>query len=210
MTLPQTYTIINMLHSRKINNHWLIKLAALASSSMATLVILNIFGANKAYGESLAQGCSTHNAEITVAFFDPTISNQDSKQVHRCGFQSSNNREINAIEPYLDSLLRAQGNFFSQQNSFSNNLQDLQVELPSVNGYEYFTDNESNTAVVYSIPRRRELRSYVGGVFASSAAKVTILCVANRPGTSQPAPPLIRDNQVVCGRQTTEVYNYQY
>lgn len=186
------------------------KLAALASSSMATLVIANIVGVGNAYGESIAQGCSSRYAETTVAFADPTISNQNSKQVNRCGLQNPNPGGMNAIEPYLDSLLRAQGNFFTQQNSFSNNLQDLQVELPSVSGYEYFTDNESNTAVVYSIPRRRELRSYVGGVFASSAAKVTILCVANRPGTSQPAPPLIRDNQVVCGRQTTEVYNYQY
>jgi Type IV pilin-like G and H, putative len=202
-----------MIYSRKRNDNYLIKLGiklgVLASSSIATLVIFHIVGVRNAYGESLAQGCSTRNAETTVAFLDPSISSDDSKQVYRCGFRPPNTGEMNAIEPYLDSLLRAQSNFFTQQNSFSNNLQDLQVELPAVSSYEYFTDNEPNTAVVYSIPRRRELRSYVGGVFSSSAAKVTILCIANRPGTSQPAPPLIRDNQVVCGRQTTEVYNYQ-
>lgn len=221
-------------------------LALAASSSGRAIVILTMLATygtlaiNTAQAQTISQSriCNSHNLdnlETSESLLSSLDNNAGNKQHnYRCGFNSHNILEPQA---YIDSLLRAQANFFTQSNSFANNLQELQVDLPSVSNYNYFADNGFNIALVYGIPRQQDLRSYVGGIFilpdssdniissnandrrasvnlpANSSAtmitKVTILCVANHPSNTQPAPPLIRDNQVVCGEQTTEVYNYQ-
>jgi hypothetical protein len=235
-----------MFNFQKSNYSSLGKLGAIATLSLLTAygILPHKFAQAQASPRS---GCSSYNLEISESFLSRAegvleTNPSNKQQVYRCGVRV---RGIPEPRAYLDSLLHAQENFFAQQNSFSNNLQELQVDLPDVTSYEYFADNRRNTALIYSIPRHRDLRGYVGGIFllpdrqsvinvsdtnsgvsdtnnstnrvnpsvsssANTTTKVTILCVADRPGNTQPAPPVVMDNQVVCGRQTTEVYNYQY
>jgi len=230
-----------MLNFQKSNGSSLGKLGAIAALSLLTAY--GILPNKSAQAQASPRSeCSSHNLETSETLLSRAKgvleTNPSNKQVYRCGVRVRSTTEPRA---YLDSLLQAQENFFAQANSFSNNLQELQVELPDVTSYEYFADNRLNTALIYSIPRHRDLRGYVGGIFllpdrqnainvsdrnsgvsdtnnrsnlvnpsASTTTKVTILCVADRPGNTQPAPPIVRDNQVFCGRQTTEIYNYQY
>ena len=105
-----------------------------------------------------------------------------------------------------------QERFFIKKHSFADSFNDLKVGIFEDKWYEddwyiYSIRATHRVAFNYMIPKKQNLKSYVGAVFAVFEAdeKLTILsirCKAKSSGIIQPADPIYRAGNLVCGEGT--------
>ncbi|HSF75503.1 MAG TPA: type IV pilin-like G/H family protein, partial [Microcoleus sp.] len=83
--------------------------------------------------------------------------------------------------------------------------------------FKYSIRATKKAAFNYGLSKKKDLKSYVGGVFLvpaknfePNAAKeerttTSIFCQADSPGTIQPAEPTYENGKIACGKGTTPV-----
>ncbi|MGB8687893.1 MAG: type IV pilin-like G/H family protein [Microcoleus sp.] len=118
---------------------------------------------------------------------------------------------------YLSSINRAQQAYFAETGAFSNSVNALGIGIKTqTTNYNYSTHATKNAAFSYGVSRSetKNIHSYVAAVFlvptnhvVSKAAKnemtsVSIVCLANSPGDTQPANPILQKGVPVCGSGT--------
>src|SRR5919199_2963081 len=108
---------------------------------------------------------------------------------------------------------RAQPAYFLEWDAFSNSVEKLGIAIknPSEN-YEYSIRATPFAVFNYATPRKRVrgLKGYVGAVFYSPSTPAhdlhaVIACETKSPTTTRPADPIVRDNVLECGSNTTSL-----
>jgi type II secretory pathway pseudopilin PulG len=125
--------------------------------------------------------------------------------------RTRNRAQPTEAEQNLNEINRAQQGYFLDKFAFSSSIEDLDVGFTTqTENYDYLTRTNAHAAFNYGISRSDRLKSYVGGVFvvSTNCGRMTtsaILCEANFPGTTQPAPPTLHKDRPVCGSGTTQL-----
>lgn len=106
----------------------------------------------------------------------------------------------------------SQETFFIKNHFFSNSFKDLKTGIFENKWYEdqwyiYSIRSVDRSAFNYMIPKKQDLKSYVGAVFAvfDADGKLTLLsirCKTKSSGIIQPADPVYRAGKLVCGEGT--------
>jgi len=122
-----------------------------------------------------------------------------------CG--SSSKAKQSESKQYVGSMNRAQQAKYAEDGAFSNavNALGLGIKTQTTN-YNYSTISTKNAAFSYGVARSNNLTSYIGAVFlvpVSQAANkekttVSIMCIANSPGKTQPPDPILLNGNPVC------------
>lgn len=111
----------------------------------------------------------------------------------------------------IASFNTAQQAYFVDKEKFTSSLDDLATGLLlDTDNYKYSAVVSGEAVFHYGIPKNQNNLAYVGGVFVVSEEgekqTVTIICVADQPGTTKPSQPLLENNQAICGKGTSIVY----
>ncbi len=114
---------------------------------------------------------------------------------------------------YVGSLNSSQKSPFPRRDGFSNSINSLLPGQKQTTNYKYSISARGNAAFSYGVSRSNYFHSYVGAVFlapVSSAVnnentRVSILCVANSPGKTKPANPILQYGIPVCAAGSSEV-----
>ncbi|MFP4120896.1 MAG: type IV pilin-like G/H family protein, partial [Coleofasciculus sp.] len=119
---------------------------------------------------------------------------------------------------YVGSMNRAQQAYYLTEQSFSSNIDDLGLGIPTeTESYAYSTQITDNAAFNYGISRHDATPSYVGAVFAVPATDVNpdpvsdkittvaILCETGTPGSIKPAAPTYQKGELACGEGTIDL-----
>ena len=116
---------------------------------------------------------------------------------------------------YVGSLNRAQESYFVKTDKFTDSFEELQISSNDVTDHYYYQIEVTDEGVFnYAIPKKNNLRSFVGGVFmlpsennSYSYNNVTIICESFNKESMKLLPPKIENNQPICvdGRL---YYNY--
>ncbi|MEQ8383783.1 MAG: type IV pilin-like G/H family protein [Coleofasciculus sp. A1-SPW-01] len=144
-------------------------------------------------------GCLALLGIIGLAIAFPSFFNEANK----CKYIEKN---------YIGSMNRAQQAYFFEKGNFTDNIDELGL------GIRTETENYTNlinatlwSAINYSVSRRSELKSYVGGVFLGSVEKTgelttfAILCKAKAPGTNRPSAPMVENGMLQCAPGTESI-----
>jgi Type IV pilin-like G and H, putative len=110
----------------------------------------------------------------------------------------------------LSIINGSQSRFFIKNHFFANSFKDLETGiLQDDRWYEdpwyiYSMNSNNRMALIYMVPKKMDLNSYVGAVFAVFDAneKLTLLsiqCETKSSGIIQPAEPRYQAGQLVCG-----------
>jgi type IV pilus assembly protein PilA len=108
---------------------------------------------------------------------------------------------------YISAMNKGQQAKYAEDGAFSNSINALGLGIKTqTTNYNYSILATKNAAFNYGVARSNNLTSYVGAVFlvpVSQAAKkekttVSILCVANSPGNTQPPAPILQNDVPVC------------
>jgi len=110
----------------------------------------------------------------------------------------------------VGSMNRAQQAYFLETNEFADSVAELGIGIKTqTENYEYSIRATPLTAFNYGVSRKDDLKSYVAGVFLTSADEatgeivaVTTICQTESPGTKRPAEPIVRGNIVECAPNT--------
>jgi type II secretory pathway pseudopilin PulG len=126
--------------------------------------------------------------------------------------------ENSVAKQSVGAMNRGQQAYFIENNDFSNSIEKLGVGIKTQKGnYEYATRVlASKAAFNYAIPRNRNNKSYVGGVFivpAKSYSDATIneriaigiLCESNDVGVTKLAEPMYNNGKPACPAGTIEI-----
>ncbi len=118
----------------------------------------------------------------------------------------------------VGAMNRAQQAYYLDNKAFSKSLESLDIGISTqTTNYEYSTRATKNAAFSYGISRKKDIKSYVGGVFLvpttnldSKADKdeiktVDILCEATSNGNTQPATPILLHSVPTCGSGTKDI-----
>jgi hypothetical protein len=114
----------------------------------------------------------------------------------------------------VSSMNRAQQAYYAENGSFTDSLPKLGIGIRAQNPNYNYSMSLSNEAVFnYGISRESDLYSYVGGIFLvrdvnTDISTKTIVCVANLPGTIQPANPTNNNGVLACGANTVEIMTF--
>lgn len=131
--------------------------------------------------------------------------------------QACEKQKLDAINSearsYVGSMNRGQQAYFMEYTKLTNSLEDLALGIPtSTENYQYFITASGNQSFHYAQAKQDSYTSYVGGVFVvkygEDSSTVSILCAAEKPGTTKPAPPLLQGQNPICGTGTVEVSEY--
>ncbi|MEG4810834.1 type IV pilin-like G/H family protein [Microcoleus sp. F8-D3] len=119
---------------------------------------------------------------------------------------------------YVGSMNRAQQAYFAEKNAFGTSVDALGLGIKTeTTNYKYSLRATKKAAFNYGVSKKKNLKSYVGGVFlvpaknfepnAAQEEKTTtsILCGADWPGTIKPAEPTYKNGKIACGTGTTQV-----
>lgn len=126
--------------------------------------------------------------------------------------------EVSQARNLVFSTNRGQESFFSETNKFANARNKLVLcggEETYTSTYHYFISGATDkVAFNYAVPLQDNLLwlhllhvplySLVGGVFAiqppetQELTMITIVCMANEPGTQRLSPPTLNNNQPHC------------
>lgn len=113
--------------------------------------------------------------------------------------QANRAREAEA-KSYVGSMNRAQQAYRIEYPSFSNNLEDLQIGIPSETehySYEIYVLEPTLATMQVATAKQPELNSYIGLVWleglgaTASVYTTTLLCVSNEPTTVIPEEPTV-------------------
>ncbi|MEQ9548633.1 type IV pilin-like G/H family protein [Coleofasciculus sp. G2-EDA-02] len=113
---------------------------------------------------------------------------------------------------YVGSMNRAQQAYFLEKGNFTDNIPELRLGIRTeTENYIYSIYTTPLGVVNYSISRKFDLKSYVGGVFSFSgqvepwndeSGLSVILCEAKSPGTHRPPAPILEDGILQCAPGT--------
>jgi hypothetical protein len=113
---------------------------------------------------------------------------------------------------YVGSMNRAQQAYFFEEGNFTDNIAELGLDIiTETENYTNLINATLLSAINYSVSRRSELKSYVGGVFLGSVEKTgelttfTILCEAKSPGTNRPPAPMVENGVIQCAPETVNL-----
>lgn len=130
-----------------------------------------------------------------------------------CGANTTEVSNSPNPQGYVSSMNRAQQAYYAENGDFTDSLAILGIGIRVQNPYYNYSIRLNNKDLFnYAISRKSDLYSYVGGVFLvgdvdTYISTKTIVCVANLPGTVQPANPTNNNGVLACGANTTEVSN---
>ncbi|MEG4857898.1 type IV pilin-like G/H family protein [Microcoleus sp. K1-B6] len=119
---------------------------------------------------------------------------------------------------YVSSINKSQQAYFAEKSIFSTSVKALGIGIKTeTENYKYSLLTTKKATFNYGVSKQKDLKSFVGGVFAIPATKVDskaskneittryILCRADSPGTIKPAEPTYQNGGIVCGKGTTQV-----
>ncbi|MGL5064275.1 MAG: type IV pilin-like G/H family protein [Microcoleus sp.] len=119
---------------------------------------------------------------------------------------------------YVGSMNRAQQAYFYENNALATSVDALGLGIKTeTKNYKYSTRATQTAAFSYAFSKDKTLKDYVGGVFitkedASGApGTISILCkIDDRPWfrfkpADEPAEPIYKNGEVICGKGTTEL-----
>lgn len=132
-----------------------------------------------------------------------------------------NRSPLSEAKQYVSSMSKGQQAHFLEKGAFTNSLDVLKAVgitiKPETTHYKYSIHATEKAAFHYGLSKRKELKSYVGGVFVVPAKEVdanaakdeitttSILCEADDRGTIKPAKPTYQNGKVTCGKGTTDL-----
>jgi type II secretory pathway pseudopilin PulG len=114
---------------------------------------------------------------------------------------------------YISAMNKGQQAIYAEDGAFSNSVNALGLGIKTqTTNYNYSILATKNAAFNYGVARSNNLTSYVGAVFlvpVSQAANnkkttVSILCVANSPGNTQPPAPMLQNGNPVCAAGSSD------
>jgi hypothetical protein len=123
-----------------------------------------------------------------------------------CG--SASGPKLSEPKQYVGLMNKAQQAKYATDGAFYNSINAMTSGITQRTSYNYSIIATKKAAFSYAVSIRetKNLTSYVGGVFlvpVSQAANkekttVSILCVANSPGNTQPPAPILQNGNPVC------------
>ena len=114
---------------------------------------------------------------------------------------------------YISAMNKGQQAIYAEDGAFSYSVNALGLGIKTqTTNYNYSILATKNAAFNYGVARSNNLTSYVGAVFlvpVSQAANnkkttVSILCVANSPGNTQPPAPMLQNGNPVCAAGSSD------
>ena len=128
-----------------------------------------------------------------------------------CGSKRSENKQ------YVSAMNKAQQAVFIETSAFATSFDALGLGIKTeTTNFKYSIRATKKAAFNYGVPKEKDLKSYVGGVFLvpaknfdPNAAKeerttTSILCGADFPGPIKPAEPTYENGKIACGKGTTQ------
>jgi type II secretory pathway pseudopilin PulG len=119
---------------------------------------------------------------------------------------------------YVSSMSKGQQAYFAENNAFSSSVKALEIGLKTeTRNFKYSIRTTKKAAFSYAVAKKKNLKSYVGGVFVvptknfepnADKEEITttyILCETDSPGTIKPADPTYENGKDACGKGTTQV-----
>ncbi|MEG3967850.1 type IV pilin-like G/H family protein [Microcoleus sp. T2B6] len=125
--------------------------------------------------------------------------------------------QVTAAKMYVNAMNKVQQSHFLEKAAFTTSVKALEISSKTETAYHYSLYITKKTAFNYALSPKKELKSYVGGVFVLPAKEVdakaakdkmttaSILCEADSAGTIKPAEPTYKNGKIACGQGTTEV-----
>ena len=118
---------------------------------------------------------------------------------------------------YVSAMNQAQQAVFIETSAFATSFDALGLGIKTeTTNFKYSIRATKKAAFHYGVSKKKDLKSYVGGVFLvpsknfeQNAAKeerptTSILCEADSPGTIKPAEPTYEKGKIACGKGTTQ------
>jgi len=118
---------------------------------------------------------------------------------------------------YVSAMNKAQQAVFIETSAFATSCDALGIGIKTeTTNFKYSIRATKKAAFNYGVSKKKDLKSYVGGVFLvpaknfePNAAKekiitTSILCEADSPGTIKPAEPTYENGKIACGKGTTQ------
>ncbi|MBD2181448.1 hypothetical protein H6S82_07920 [Planktothrix sp. FACHB-1355] len=126
---------------------------------------------------------------------------------------------------YVHSMNKAQhayyaenGKFVTKNDAAAWNSLGIGIKTQTTN-YKYSIGGNDKAVFSYGVAREdasKPLRSYVGGVFLvpdgaiiDDRKTVAVICETKSPTTAQPAEPILQDDVITCGENTTPLNHQQ-
>lgn len=126
-------------------------------------------------------------------------------------------KQVREAKMYVNSMNKVQQYNFIEKAAFTTSVKTLEISIKTETAYHYSLYITKKTAFNYALSQKKELKSYVGGVFVLPAKEVdgkaaknkmrtaSILCEADFLGTIEPAEPTYQNGKLICGKGTTKV-----
>ncbi|AFZ08265.1 general secretion pathway protein H [Oscillatoria nigro-viridis PCC 7112] len=131
---------------------------------------------------------------------------------------TSHSCRIPEAKLYVSSMNRAQQALFIEKNAFATSVDALGIGIKTeTTNFKYSIRATKKAVFNYGLSKKKDLKSYVGGVFLvpaknfePHAAKeeittTSIFCQADSPGTIEPVEPTYENGKIACGKGTTPV-----
>ena len=119
---------------------------------------------------------------------------------------------------YVSAMNKAQQAVFIETSAFATSFDALGIGIKTeTTNFKYSIRATNKAAFNYGVSKKKDLKSYVSGVFLvpaknfePNAAKeerttTSILCEADSPGTIKPAETTYKNGKIACGKGTREV-----
>lgn len=126
-------------------------------------------------------------------------------------------KQATEAKMYVNAMNKVQQSHFIEKAAFTTSVKALEISSKTEIAYHYSLYLTKKTAFNYALSQKKELKSYVGGVFVLPAKEVdgkaakdkmttaSILCEADFLGTIEPAEPTYQNGKLICGKGTTKV-----
>jgi len=118
---------------------------------------------------------------------------------------------------YVSAMNKAQQAVFIETSAFATSFDALGLGIKTeTTNFKYSIRVTKKAAFNYGVSKKKDLKSYVGGVFLvpaknfePNAAKeerttTSIFCEGDSPGTIKPAEPTYENGKIACGKGTTQ------
>jgi type II secretory pathway pseudopilin PulG len=118
---------------------------------------------------------------------------------------------------YVSAMNKAQPAVFIETSAFATSFDALGIGIKTeTTNFKYSIRATKKAAFHYGVSKKKELKTYVGGVFLVPAKKIepnaakeertttSILCEADSSGTIKPPQPTYENGKIACGKGTTQ------
>ncbi|HEY9649717.1 MAG TPA: type IV pilin-like G/H family protein [Coleofasciculaceae cyanobacterium] len=117
----------------------------------------------------------------------------------------------------IGAMTRAQQAYFLEYSKLTDDIDKLGIGIKTkTDNYTYSIRKTEKAVVNYGISRKKEIKSFVGGVFVvpgttldphidDETRTLTIICEALRPGIIKPPEPTYQNGKLTCGKGTRDL-----